>query len=185
MDATSLLVVGLQSMIISHQKYIQCKVAIVVELNLHWIVYLLITSLLSRRGSRLPGRPTTPPAHGDAGQALAEAVGRQEEEERRGQSRAEEEGRQVAAQLLATKPHADRLRVVETATATKTLYLYLYLHLRLDLDDWILQKPGDRTHTHIYYATVRLFHTSSQPTSPVLREHVSDSLLCLADLSFL
>lgn len=69
----------------------------------------MITRLLRRRRdiSRLPGSTARPPAHGDAGPALAEAVGRQEEEEHCGQSRAEEEGRQMAA-LLASKPHAGR-----------------------------------------------------------------------------
>ena len=59
----------------------------------HEHIYVRVTSFAS-----------SPPAARDAGQALAEAVGREEEEEGSGQRRAEEERHRVAARRLLAHP---------------------------------------------------------------------------------
>ena len=61
----------------------------------HYLIYGTVAR--RRHGS-------APPASRDAGQPLAEAVGREQEEEGRGQRRAEEEAHRVAARLLAPEP---------------------------------------------------------------------------------
>ena len=53
----------------------------------------------------------------DAGQPLAEAAGREQEEEGRGQRRAEEEARRVGARLLAPKPQQSHVSTLHASRA--------------------------------------------------------------------
>jgi hypothetical protein len=90
------------------------------------------SSLFLRRRAGRREHGSVSPAHSDAGQAVAEHVGRDEEEEGGGQRRAEEERHHVAA-LLPSKPqthvcffqtsHAIATRTAEMRSCTPNVTL--------------------------------------------------------------